>query len=75
MIKHRLAIYFCVVAILEKHGFDVVMSIDRRTIYATRFGAPSSGNEIVKLLKNEDLIDYLDHIEPEAQTVWKLYLI
>lgn len=73
--KHKLATYFVVVAVLEKHGYDVVMSIDRKTIYVMRYGKPSTGNEIVKILKSEGLINYLDYIEPEALTVWKICLV
>jgi hypothetical protein len=67
--------YFMVVAILEKHGYEVIRSIDQKTIYVSRYGKSSSGRELIGIFEREGLLVYLDYLEPQALSIWKVQLI
>ena len=60
---------------LEKNGFDVAPSIDKRSLIVSR-RAPRGVlfTEILKLLEKEDLVDVVDSIEPYHIAGWKIKL-
>lgn len=72
--RFRMAQYLAIVAVLEKHGYEVVRSIDKKTIYVTKNSKPSTGREIISIFDREGLLSYLDYLEPQALRMWKITL-
>jgi len=73
--RFRMAQYLVIAAVLEKHGYEVVRSMDQKTIYVTRNKNPSSGREIISIFDREGMLSYLDYIEPQALRMWKITLV
>lgn len=78
MLNTRRRYYYLIIAILEKHGYEVTTCRDFKTMYVHK--NPNDNKTIIftdleKIFFHEDIDDFIADIEPIHIAAWKIKTI